>query len=770
MSSTSSSHAQNNTIPQSVAYEVVVSGTVQGVGYRPYIYHLALNYHLAGWVKNECGTVQIFIQGTQTNIEKFIYQIKADTKNYNASIDNISPAKPVQCSSFEIRQSTKNNVSGNVSLPKDFYVCSACFEELNSDLERRGGYSFIACSECGPRFSMVKAMPYDRATTSMSSFQMCETCQAEYDSPNDRRFHAQPICCPACGPELFCTSPGGRVIAQGDNEVLSLIVDYLNEGKIVALKSLGGYHLICDAQNIDAVDLLRQRKNRPDKPFAVMLPEPDPEQTCTNWLSWCAEHTHRDLKILSSRERPIVLMKKSKSAPLAENVAPMLSEIGLMYPCSALHYSILKQYARPIVATSGNESGEPLVTSTFSAQQKLSKMADILVHHNREIHNRLDDSVFRVSKFGVLPIRMGRGFAPLEKKLPFYVSEPVMAVGANQKNTISFAWENRLVTTPHIGDLDSPLMEEHFEATITTLQSLYHIQPSIVIRDAHPGYISSRWAKASGLPTRDVFHHHAHASAWALDAQVDSPSLVFVWDGTGLGQHNEWWGGEVFCGVPGDWQRVASLLPFKIQGGNLAAYQPWRSAAALAWTSENSSFKHPDGDFGGLSHRAWQNDLNCIWTSSMGRLFDAAAFACCGLNEVSFDGQAGLMLESLSGVPNDVKSLCFLENAKGMIHLDWLETAQALFDENIPPNTRAANFHATLIKTIWDLTCTLHEKLRFRQVGLAGGVFQNRILIDGLHAQFATSSVPLIVPQSLPLNDAAISIGQIHEHQAREER
>ena len=764
---TARTYVANTNKSKTIAYELNITGVIQGVGFRPLVYCLAYEKSIVGWVQNDCGCVRIHAEGTELDVEQFVFDLLNNGSLVSISLLEKKQVKLSNVDSFTIKESGHDIACGAISIPKDVYLCGACKAELLSNTNRRGTYSFIACSECGPRFSMLRAMPYDRKNMSMSAFPMCELCRKEYQSPTDRRFHAQPISCRVCGPEVFCSTVGGRVVSQGDVDVVATVVAYLNQGKIVALKSIGGYHLLCDAQSTEAVDLLRQRKNRPDKPFAVMLPEPRADETSEDWLDKCVAVDSHQRALLLSPVRPILLAKKQSNVPIADNVAPMLRDLGVMLPCSGLHLLIMQQFNRPMVATSGNIYGEPMVTSTSSAQQHLTMLADIFVHHNRDIFHKLDDSVLRTLKSGTIPIRLGRGISPIELSLPYTVQEPMLAVGANQKNTVAIALNNRLIVTPHIGDLDSPIMQAHFEKCISDFQALYHVHPQRILCDSHPGYISSRWAKGSELPTTKVLHHHAHASAWALAAEISTPSLVFVWDGTGLGENGEMWGGEVFCGTPGNWKRVASLAPMKLQGGNKVPNQPWRSAASLVWGTNFTGIDFKPFDPQQLSYHAWQNELNCHVSSSMGRLFDAAAFACCEQSEVSYEGQAPMMLESVASTPSKVMPLSLVQKNDEFIQMDWRTLVPELFDFKVSPQTRAANFHASLIETVWEVTLHCRKKFNFDHIGLAGGVFQNRILCDGISQRFLQSDIPVVIPSSLPLNDAAISVGQIHEYCSR---
>ncbi len=510
---------------------IKIGGRVQGVGFRPFVYRLALQHALTGWVRNDGGEVTVLAAGKAGALAMFRREL----------IDSAPPfARPhlLSCkttdapppTAFSIAPSEKT-ATPRVHVPPDQFACDDCLREMRDPTDRRYRYPFINCTQCGPRYTLIGRLPYDRANTSMATFELCADCRAEYENPADRRFHAEPIACPQCGPQL--TFRAGQTEATGD-EALTGTIDALHQGAIIAVKGVGGYHLLCDACDDSAVRRLRERKPRPAKPLAVMFP-----QAGRNGL----ERVDRELapdsaeaEQLVSPERPIVLCRKRADTSLAASVAPGLDEVGAMLPYSPLHHLLLDGFGGPLIATSGNISGEPVITTEGDAEQRLGRIADAFLHHNRPIVRPANDSVLRVIAGTPHALRLGRGVAPLERELPFALNEPLLAVGGQMKSTVSLAWDKRLVLSPHIGDLDSRRGREVFEQVIADLQRLFGVQARRVICDAHPGYTSSRWARRSGLPVTEVFHHHAHASALHAEHNGRGDWLVFTWDGVGYGE------------------------------------------------------------------------------------------------------------------------------------------------------------------------------------------------------------------------------------------
>lgn len=583
------------------ARHIVVKGLVQGVGFRPFIYRLAVEHHLTGWVRNCLGQVEIHAQGDTENLSAFEKAIYSSAPAIAKPVPFTSAATITEdCANFTILESLEHG-SANISVPVDLFTCNDCLTELNDSSDRRYRYPFINCTQCGPRYTLIRKLPYDRPHTTMAAFKLCADCQAEYENPMDRRYHAEPVACPVCGPCLeYKTSQGDTI--KGDDRVIGACVDDLRNGKIVAVKGIGGYHLMCDAGNDDAVLTLRTNKPRPDKPLALIFPSSAEQPFST--LSCYIKLSDQDQVFLSAPSRPILLATKRDNVLLSEHIAPGLDELGVMLPYSPLHHLLLNAFGKALVATSANLSGEPVLTDNNDVENRLAHVAETFLHHNRPVERPADDPVFRTIRNKIRPLRLGRGFAPMELQLPFSLDRPVLAVGAHMKNTISLAWENRAVISPHIGEMDNARSLKIFEKTIKDLQDLYRINIEAIVRDAHPGYTTTRWANRQGKAVYKVAHHHAHASATYYEAGTEHDMLVFTWDGVGYGEDDTLWGGEALLGQPSRWQRFASLKPFHLPGGERAGREPWRSAAALCWESDIECPVVPEGS--SLLYEAWQ--------------------------------------------------------------------------------------------------------------------------------------------------------------------
>ncbi len=505
-----------------------------------------------------------------------------------------------------------------------------------------------------------------------------------------------------------------------------------------------------------AVKRLRQRKHRPVKPLAVLLPSRGAEGL-DNVLA-VAEPQPCELDLLQSPLRPIVLMKKREASELAESVAPGLGEVGLMLPYSPLHHLLADAFGAPLVATSANISGEPVLTEGEEVERRLGAVADAFLHHDRPIRRPADDSVFRRIAGKTRPLRLGRGLAPVERNLPFELEQPLLAVGADLKNTVALAFGRRVLISPHIGDLGTLRSGEVFERVIADLQALYGVKPAALVCDAHPDYRSSRWARAQGIPLVKVFHHHAHASALMGEHGLTGDMLVFTWDGVGYGEDGTIWGGEALFGQPGDWRRVGSLRPFKLLGGDKANREPWRSALGLCWEAglEWAACPHDSS----LLRHAFGRGINCPVSSSAGRLFDAAA-ALVGLNaEASFEGEAAMRLEAMSHPTDEIIDLP-LFNDNGVWRADWMPLLAVLMDNSLDAPRRGSLFHASLAKLIARQAIKLREEQGVGRVGLCGGVFQNRLLTEQAAELLAGFGFKVYLPMDIPSNDAGISFGQI---------
>jgi hydrogenase maturation protein HypF len=538
----------------------------------------------------------------------------------------------------------------------------------------------------------------------------------------------------------------------------------LRNGKIIAVKGIGGYHLMCDSRDPVAIARLRTRKKRPDKPLAVMFPIDGNDEFAV--VRESVDLTDAEAAVLRSPTRPIVLAAKGRRYALAKNLAPGLRELGVFLPYSPLHQLLLTDFGAPLVATSGNISGEPVLTEAVDAESRLSMVADAFLHHDRQIVRPADDSVFRRIAGAVRPLRVGRGATPRELELPWRQSEPVIAVGGHMKGTVTLSWDNRAVLSPHIGEMDSPRSMAVFQRTVADLQELYGVRAQKIVCDAHPGYATSRWARAqSALPVFEIWHHHAHATA--VTAEINRPGqwLVFTWDGVGLGEDRTLWSGEALLGQAGNWQRVCSMRPFRPPGGERAGREPWRSAAALNWAVERTWMKCPDVD--GLARAAWRAQLNCPETTAVGRLFDAASALICGMHRTSFEAQGPMQLESLCTGEGEVTPLPLERFADGTLRTDWEPLLTMMMDELRSPKQRAESFHSSMAEALRVQAGRVRELHHIDQIGLAGGVFQNRILSDQVVRLLETDGFRVHLNELLPCNDAALSFGQSAECAAR---
>ncbi len=742
-----------------------IAGRVQGVGFRPFVYRLAHELDLTGWVRNRSGQVEILTQGDVQGLEVFGRRLLDDAPPTARPrlVDSREEAGGTDAS-FRILPSDEAGEK-QIHVPPDLFTCADCLQELGDPEERRHGYPFINCTQCGPRYTLIERLPYDRPNTSMAGFPLCAACRTEFEDPLDRRFHAQPLACADCGPALEFRGEDGPVIGNAD--ALAACLQALQRGQIAAVKGVGGYHLLCDARSDAAVVALRERKHRPHKPLAVMFPPEGADGL---------DAVRRDLNpgpretgLLRDPMRPIVLIRRGPASSLSRHIAPGLDEVGAMLPYSPLHYLLLTGFAGPLVATSGNISGEPVLTDNREAQARLAPVADAFLDHNRPIVRPADDSVFRAIAGAPRPLRLGRGAAPLEIDLPWRLTRPVLALGGHMKNTVALAWGERAVMSPHIGDLDSPRSLDVFQQVIADLQNLYEIQAQAVACDAHPAYASSRWARGTGLPLTIVPHHQAHASALALEHDMAGPWLMFTWDGVGYGPDDTLWGGETLFGRPGAWRRIGSMRPFRLPGGERAGREPWRSAAALCWEAGLEYGPESVGEQQlTLLRGAWEKGINSPETSAVGRLFDAFASLAGLVQEASHEGQGPMWLEALAGDRGEVVELPLEADAQGIWRADWEPLLRRLVDSRPSPTEAAGMVHRSFAGNILrqaQRARDIHGEFR---VGLTGGVFQNRVLTEATLALLEQDGFDVCLATRAPCNDGGLCLGQVAEFGARE--
>ncbi len=685
-----------------------------------------------------------------------------------------SPAAMTAPPAFVILPSSDGGV--NAAIPPDIALCDDCRRELLDPANRRFRYPFTNCTNCGPRFTIVRHIPYDRPQTSMASFTLCASCAREYHDPADRRFHAQPNACPQCGPSLTLVSAKGIPLDSPDPITAS--ASLLGRGQIVAMRGLGGFHLVANALSAKTIALLRQRKQRPHKPLAIMV------RDLATAKKYCLVNETAEA-LLCSPAHPIVLLERNLRHPLPVELSPAISEIGVMLPYTPLHLLLLhsEQCPEALVMTSGNNSGAPICTANDDALQRLASLADAFLLHNRDIVTRVDDSVARVVAGRPLILRRARGYAPA----PLYVDvdlPEILACGAGLKNTFALARGNAIFPSQHIGDLDNLDAYEFFQESIAHLCSLLELKPQAVACDLHPDYLSSRYAAELGLPLQRVQHHHAHAVAVMAEHRLQGPVLAAIFDGTGLGDDGSLWGGEVFLAELTSFRRLAHLSQLRLPGGDAAAVEPWRMALAAlhrTYGAEGAlrrlpaSLRSLERDSVDTVIAMLERDFNCPATSSCGRLFDAIAALLGVRTRMSYEGQAAMELEALAKrarpidwrkdfLPNSPSRLPpFLEELDGKWEISCRQfvtmTLDAL-DKGEPPPQIAWKFHRQLTATLAHLLHILAEDTGITQIVLTGGCMQNSILLEGLLLALPTPELQVFTGNRLPVNDGGVSIGQ----------
>lgn len=756
------------TAPQDAvqARQWVLDGRVQGVGFRPFVYRLATGCRLTGQVRNSGAQVIVEAQGTPDKLDRFEHALLSEApgiaRPHLAAVRSI--AVGVVPSGFKIQTSTIAPAE-SPQIALDMPICADCLAEMNAPGNRRFRYPFTHCDQCGPRFTIIECLPYDRARTSLKDFPLCSDCDREYHDPTDRRFHAQTIACPNCGPKLRWRHLAGETVST-NHDALSAAVSALSHGEILAVKGIGGYHLMVDATDDEAVARLRQRKHRPHKPFAVMFPWQGHDGLTAIRQTAAVDIDEADL--LASDERPVVILPLHKQHDISTFVAPGLNQVGALLPATPIHHLLLQALGRPLIATSANISGDPIVTDPDDAERQLSDIADAFLHHDRTIRHRADDSVYRSINGKVRPVRLGRGSTPLDIALPWPLAHPVLSVGAQQKNTISLAWGNRLVISPHVGDLSHFRTQQNFTNQIRSLSDLYDIEPEIVIHDLHGDYHATRWARDADQVRYPVGHHVAHASALSGEhGRLDEDILVFTWDGTGLGLDGTLWGGEALIGRPGHWTRLCSFEPFPLPGGEAAIQSPWRLAATLCWASGvDWQPEHITDVDMALLHTVWTRRLNCPSSSSVGRLFDVAAALLGLVDSISFEAQGPMLLEALlvrQPCTGHAITLAHRQDDQGIWRCAWHPLIRHLADSTLLPAQRAADFHATLVDVLCRQARLVRKLHPFRHIGLTGGVFQNRPLTEAAVAALSADGFEVLLHERIPCNDAGISFGQVME-------
>ena len=744
------------TVGVRTAVEVRVAGLVQGVGFRPFVHRLAMRHRLAGWVLNSTGDVQIEVEGPPEEIAAFVRELRSEAPPL-ARIERLETEARVASGleTFTIRQS-RDEIDCRQPVSPDVALCAACERELFNLANRRYRYPFITCTDCGPRFTVIDAMPYDRGRTSMRAFTQCPDCLREYSSPGDRRYHSETNSCPACGPRLWLEADQGLGESRAP---IATSAELLLAGQIVAIRGLGGFHLAVDATNEEAVQRLRARKHRDAKPLAVMvrtLPE----------ARDLAEVSLAEAALLRSAERPIVLLKRlvppGREPGVAPSVAPGLDTLGIMLAYTPLHHLLLDAVKRPLVMTSGNRSDEPIAIDNADARERLRGIADAWLLHDREIVSRYDDSVVRAVDDRTVFLRRARGYAPLPIDLPIASPRPLVAVGPHLKNTFALVHGARAYVSQHIGDLESLETLDHFRTTLDAYRSLFRVQPEVAVRDLHPGYLSTRVAGELGLArVIAVQHHHAHVAAVLAEHGVTERAVGIAYDGTGYGDDGHVWGAEILVADLAGYRRIAHLRYAPLPGGDLAARRPWRVAAGYLSLEPDAArafaraFDGVDPTKQATVVRQLTARLNAPLASSMGRLFDAAA-AVLGVRRVAqYEGQAAMELEALAG-RRPAQPLPF----PGLDPVPLLAALGERAARGEAVADLAAVFHESVAAATDELAARVAADAGTRVVALGGGCFQNARLLASLRARLEARGLRVLVPTRLGPNDGAISYGQ----------
>jgi len=749
--------------------QIAVRGAVQGVGFRPFVYRLASSMGLPGWVLNSPEGVFIQVEGEKRDLDSFLLRLQ-DEKPAASFIQSLefSFLDPVHLGRFEIRSSEQGGARTTLILP-DIATCGDCLSEVFDPDNRRYRYPFTNCTHCGPRFTIIESLPYDRPNTSMKSFEMCPDCRREYEDPADRRFHAQPNACPVCGPELELRDETGRMLSKRHDALLET-TEAIRQGKIAAIKGLGGFHLVADAANTRAVEALRARKRREEKPFALMYPS----------LDLIKEHCRvapLEARLLCSSESPIVLLERDGAARpcLSPAVAPGNPYLGIMLPYTPLHHLLMRELGVPIIATSGNLSDEPICIDEREALSRLAGIADLFLVHNRPIVRHVDDSITRVVLGRELVLRRARGYAPLPVRCSRH-AHGTLAVGGHLKNTVAMGVDHNVFLSQHIGDLENNEAFEAFQEVIRSFRRLYQMDPVRVVSDMHPDYLSTKFAREYGAELITVQHHYAHVAACMAENELDGPVLGVSWDGTGYGLDGTIWGGEFLLTGGSSFTRAACFRKFRLPGSAAAIKEPRRAALGVLYEilgagalgrRDLAPVRSFDEHELAVLARMLQKGIHSPWTTSAGRLFDAVA-SLSGLRQVMrYEGQAAMELEFAIGseetqehYPFQISAREGSEEGRPEMTVDWEPMFRALIEDvekGIPLARISKKFHNMLVEAIVGVARRVAEE----RVVLTGGCFQNKFLIEHAVQRLEQEGFRPYWHQRVPPNDGGIALGQI---------
>ncbi len=740
---------------------------MQGVGFRPFVYQLAHRHQLKGWVCNTSEGVNIEVEGEEQQLESFLEDLKGQAPPASY-IENITFASgdPEGYQTFEIRHSVTEAGKYQLVSP-DIATCSPCQVDFLEPTNRRFRYPFTNCTNCGPRFTIIKDMPYDRPNTTMDIFKMCPECQAEYDNPLDRRFHAQPNACPVCGPSLSLVDENGAKVETSDAIISAS--EFLKQDKIVAVKGLGGFLLACDATSDTAVQRLRQRKHRPFKPFAIMVRDiEEAKRYCDISLD--------EKRLLISAQAPIVLLRWKGGSPLAPSAAPNLKYMGVMLPYTPLHYLLMREVNIPLVMTSGNISEEPIAGENAEALRRLNGIADYFLLHNRDIYIRYDDSVAIVEIGQPQLLRRARGYAPYPIHLPFHTRQ-TLACGPELKNTFCLTRDDHAFVSQHIGDMENLETLQYFESTVDLYKKLFRVEPEIIACDLHPDYLATKYARelvggSSKLQLVGVQHHHAHIVSCMVENNVSGPVIGVALDGTGYGADGTIWGGEFLVVDYGDYRRAGHLQYVPLPGGAAAIERPYRMALSYLLTLVGPKALKKNLPLFGYTNqqeiivirKQIEQGLNAPLTSSCGRLFDAISALIGVRGRVDYEGQAAIEMEMLAtGVKEGgcyPFSILEKDNIRQVCVAELFASILSDLDGGIPRPNIAAKFHNTVAALIREMCTLIARDTGLKRVALSGGVFQNRLLLRLTHTALKGAGFTVLVHKEVPTNDGCISLGQ----------
>ena len=739
---------------------IQIKGIVQGVGFRPYVFNLAHKYDIKGWVNNDEKGVNILLYAKEENIQNFINELKMNPPKL-AKIDSIEIEKITnikEYKSFEIIESTSSNNKSTIVSP-DMSICDDCINEINDNSNFRFNYTLTNCINCGPRYSIIKTVPYDRCNTSMADFILCDKCEEEYRNPSNRRYHAQPVACEKCGPSLKLYNQNSINI-YNNIEAIKETANLIDKGYIFAIKGLGGFHLVCDATNDETIKRLRNLKCRPNKPYAILFKD-------IKSIKYYTLLTSKEEEVLNSKEKPIVLVDVSKNSLLSPYINPNVEKLGCFISYTPLQNLLFRYLKNPIIATSANLKDEPIIRTKEEIFEKLGNVVDFVLDYNREIVNACDDSVIQIVEDNIIKLRNARGYAPTSIKVKKAINKKVLSLGANQKSTITLAFENNLISSPHIGDLSTIDSVEYFERTIETFKNFYDFKPEILVCDKHPNYESTKYAlkmkeKEPNIEIVQVQHHYAHILSVMAENGLENDVLGFAFDGTGYGDDGNIWGGEVFIANRKEYKRIKHIKYFRLLGGEKAIKEPKRVALSLLFDNfsldeilllDNPVVKAFEQNEIKMLYTMWEKGLNAPLTSSIGRLFDAISSFANILHVQTYEGETGLQIEQ-----NYDK--CITDTYTYTIKNEEIDLSCMI--KEIVKDSDKKLICSKFINTIVEIILDISNMYKDYPVVVSGGVFQNKTILSLLIKRFKQVDKVLYFNKEVPSNDGGISFGQAY--------